>query len=85
MVEYDSKTVGTRREMLVYTPPNYSTGQKYPVLYLLHGIGADNRQWPQWCKADNVIDNLLADGKIQPMVMVFPQLRCKNDGGPSQI
>ncbi|MEW6236152.1 MAG: malectin domain-containing carbohydrate-binding protein [Candidatus Omnitrophota bacterium] len=71
-VEYDSKTVGARRKMLVYTPPSYSADRKYPTLYLLHGIGADDRQWPQWCKADNVIDNLLADGKIQPMVMVFP-------------
>ncbi len=76
-VQYDSKTVGARREMLVYTPPGYSTDRQYPVLYLLHGIGADNRQWPQWCKADNVIDNLLADGKIKPMLMVFPNCDAK--------
>lgn len=76
-VAYDSKTVGARREMLVYTPPAYSTDRKYPVLYLLHGIGADSRQWPEWCKASIVIDNLLADGKIQPMVMVFPNCDAK--------
>ena len=72
VVEYDSKTLGTRRQMRVYTPPGYSTDRKYPVLYLLHGIGADNRQWLEGCRAANVIDNLLADGKIQPMIMVFP-------------
>ncbi|MBI1387180.1 MAG: hypothetical protein GC154_01865 [bacterium] len=71
-IEYDSKTVGKRREMLVYTPPGYSSNQKYPVLYLLHGIGADDQQWPQWCGANTIIDNLLADGVIQPMIMVFP-------------
>lgn len=72
LIEYDSKTLGTRRQMRVYTPPGYSSGRKYPVLYLLHGIGANNRQWLEGCRAANVIDNLLADGKIQPMVMVFP-------------
>ncbi|HUI58274.1 MAG TPA: alpha/beta hydrolase-fold protein [Bryobacteraceae bacterium] len=45
MVEYDSKTVGTRRKMLVYTPPGYSTNCKYPVLYLLHGIGGNETEW----------------------------------------
>ena len=44
-VEYDSKSVGTRRKMLVYTPPGYSTDRKYPVLYLLHGIGGNDREW----------------------------------------
>jgi enterochelin esterase-like enzyme len=72
VVEYDSKTLGTRRQMRVYTPPGYSSDRKYPVLYLLHGIGANNRQWLEGCRAANVLDNLLADGKVQPMVMVFP-------------
>jgi enterochelin esterase-like enzyme len=72
VIEYDSKTLGTRRQMRVYTPPGYSSDRKYPVLYLLHGIGANNRQWLEGCRAANVLDNLLADGKIQPMVMVFP-------------
>ena len=58
--------------MRVYTPPSYSSDRKYPVIYLLHGIGADNRQWLDGCHAATVMDNLLADGKIQPMVMVFP-------------
>ena len=71
-VEYDSKTLGERRQMRLYTPPGYSSSQKYPVLYLLHGLGQDNRQWTEWCQADNVIDNLIAEGKIEPMIMVFP-------------
>jgi len=71
-VEYDSQTLGMRRKMLVYTPPGYSTQRTYPVLYLLHGIGGNDREWTQLCHADHVIDNLLADGKIQPMMVVFP-------------
>jgi len=71
-VQYDSKTLGTRREIRVYTPPGYSTSRKYPVLYLLHGMGWNDLEWTQIRHADVVIDNLLADGKIQPMVMIFP-------------
>ena len=71
-VQYDSKSLGTRRQMRVYTPPGYSADRKYPVLYLLHGIGGNDREWTRACHADNVIDNLLADGKIQPMIVVFP-------------
>lgn len=71
-VQYDSKTVGKRREMMVYTPPGYSPDKKYPVIYLLHGLNSGNGQWPYWVRADYVIDNLLADGKIKPVIMVFP-------------
>jgi enterochelin esterase-like enzyme len=71
-VEYDSRSLGTRRRMRVYTPPGYSTARKYPVLYLLHGIGGTDTEWTQSCHANNVLDNLLADGKIEPMVVVFP-------------
>ncbi len=72
VVPYDSKTLGTRRQVRVYTPPGYSADHKYPVLFLLHGIGGNDREWTRACHADNVIDNLLADGKIQPMIVVFP-------------
>jgi len=71
-VEYDSKSLGTHRRMRVYTPPGYTTNRKYPVLYLLHGIGGTDTEWTEACHANNVIDNLLAEGKIQPMVLVFP-------------
>ncbi|MBO9729755.1 MAG: esterase family protein [Chitinophaga sp.] len=76
-VRYESKTLGTLREMSVYTPPGYSSGKKYPVLYLLHGLGQGYGQWTEWCQADNVIDNLVADGKISPVIMVFPNCDTK--------
>jgi enterochelin esterase-like enzyme len=71
-VQYDSKTLSTNREMLVYTPPGYSSDRKYPVIYLLHGLNSGAGQWPYWIHADHVIDNLLADGKIDPVIVVFP-------------
>jgi enterochelin esterase-like enzyme len=71
-VEYDSKSLGTRRRMRVYTPPGYSSSRKYPVLYLLHGIGGTDTEWTHACHANTIIDNLLAGGKIEPMVLVFP-------------
>jgi enterochelin esterase-like enzyme len=72
VAQYDSKTLEARRQMRVYTPPGYSSNKQYPVLYLLHGIGGNDLEWIRTCRADNVIDNLLADGKIQPMIVVFP-------------
>lgn|GEM_PF-1734173 len=71
-VEYDSKSRGTHRRMRVYTPPGYSAAHKYPVLYLLHGVGGTDTEWTAMCHANTVIDNLLAEGKVEPMVMVFP-------------
>lgn len=72
-VEYDSSSVGVRRWMQVYTPPGYSTEQKYPVLYLLHGIGGNEREeWARQGVANIILDNLIADGKTEPMIMVLP-------------
>ncbi len=71
-VQYQSKSLGVRRQMRVYTPPGYSRDRKYPVLILLHGAGGSDREWPEGCRASIIIDNLLAEGKVQPMVMVFP-------------
>lgn len=72
IVEYDSKTLGTRRLMRVYTPPGYSTARKYPMLYLHHGLGNTSTEWLR-AGALVIADNLLADGKMQPMIIVFPQ------------
>ena len=59
--------------MDVYTPPGYSPDKKYPILFLLHGIGGNEiREWLHQGVANVIIDNLIADGKIQPMVVVFP-------------
>ena len=78
-VEYDSKTVGTTRRMLVYLPPNYSGDRKYPVLYLLHGIGGNEHEWTGYCHADVILDNLIADGKALPMILVMPNGRAQKD------
>jgi len=71
-VPYDSRTLGTRRQMGVYLPPGYSAERRLPTLYLIHGLGCNNREWTQIRHADVVIDNLIADGKVPPMVMIFP-------------
>lgn len=72
-VDYDSKTVGVKRWMQVYTPPGYSSEKKFPQLYVLHGIGGNEREeWTRGGAANVILDNLIADGKIEPMVVVFP-------------
>jgi enterochelin esterase-like enzyme len=86
MVEYDSKTVGTKRKMQVYTPPGYSKDKKYPVLYLLHGIGGDETEWQRFAAPNILLDNLLADGKLTPMLVVMPNGRAqKNDRAEGNI
>jgi enterochelin esterase-like enzyme len=79
MIEYDSKSVGTRRKALVYTPPGYSADQKYPVLYLLHGIGGDEEEWRRGGQPNVILDNLLADKKAVPMIVVMPNGRAQAD------
>jgi enterochelin esterase family protein len=79
MIEYDSKTVGTTRKMQVYTPPGYTKDKKYPVLYLLHGIGGDETEWERDCTPDIILDNLMADGKAVPMIIVMPNGRARKD------
>ena len=86
MVEYDSKTVGAKRKMQVYTPPGYSTETKYPVLYLLHGIGGDETEWRRFAQPDVLLDNLIADGKAVPMMVVMPNGRAqKNDRAEGDV
>ena len=82
MIEYDSKTVGTRRKMNVYTPPGYTPSKKYPVLYLLHGIGGDETEWERFAKPSLLMDNLIADGKAVPMIVVMPNGRAQADDHP---
>lgn len=78
-VEYDSTTVGIKRKAQVYTPPGYTTDKKYPVLYLLHGIGGDEREWTRGGAANVVLDNLYADKKAVPMIVVLPNGRASKD------
>src|SRR4051812_45386747 len=60
-VSYQSKTVGVARKAIVYTPPGFSKGKKYPVLYLLHGIGGDEKEWLKNAQPQVILDNLFAD------------------------
>jgi len=82
MVEYDSKSVGNKRKAFVYTPPSYSVDQKYPVLYLLHGIGGDENEWRRGGHPEIILDNLLADKKSEPMIIVMPNGRAQPDDRP---
>ena len=81
-VEYDSKSVGNKRMALVYTPPGYSADQKYPVLYLLHGIGGDEEEWRRGGQPNVILDNLIADKKAVPMIVVMPNGRAQPDDRP---
>lgn len=77
-VEYESKTVGTKRKATIYLPPEYDASKQYPVLYLLHGIGGDHKEWMQG--VPNVImDNLYAQQKAVPMIIVMPNGRALAD------
>jgi len=78
-VEYDSKVTGNKRPAMVYLPPDYSSGKKYPVLYLLHGIGGNENHWTQFGKADSILDNLIAANKAMPMIVVMPNGRASNE------
>ena len=80
-IEYESKVSGGKRKMAVYTPPGYSNANKYPVLYLLHGIGGDHNEWPKGGVSNVIMDNLIADKKAVPMIIAMPNGRAK--GGPA--
>jgi enterochelin esterase-like enzyme len=86
MIEYDSKTVGATRKMQVYTPPGYTKDKKYPVLYLLHGIGGDETEWQRFATPDVLLDNLIADDKAVSMIIVMPNGRAqKNDRAEGNV
>lgn len=87
VVEYDSTTVGNKRKTTVYTPPGFDPKgkAKYPVLYLLHGIGGDENEWPKG-GAVPVLDNLYADKKAVPMIVVMPNGRAQpNDRAEGDV
>jgi enterochelin esterase-like enzyme len=81
-VEYDSKSVSNRRKALVYTPPGYSAEKKYPALYLLHGIGGDEEEWHRGGHPEIILDNLIAENKAVPMIIVMPNGRAQPDDRP---
>ena len=70
---YPSKATGTTRRAFVYTPPNYERSTaKLPVLYLLHGADGDETAWTQFGRANLILDNLIAEKKAAPMIVVMP-------------
>ena len=71
-VWYPCPTLGTERRMTIYTPPGYETGKgRYPVLYLLHGMGGDEEAWPALGRTAQILDNLIAQGKAEKMIVVM--------------
>lgn len=76
---YESQATDIPRRMHVYTPPGYESNAQrhYPVLYLLHGSGDNDGTWVRGGRADNILDNLIAEGKVEPMIVVMP------DGHPT--
>ena len=78
-INYPSKTVGVTRKTLVYTPPGFSKKNKYPVLYLLHGIGGDEKEWFKNGQPQVILDNLYAEKRIEPMIVVLPNGRAMKD------
>ncbi len=82
-VTYFSKSVGTKRKLVIYTPPGYSAKKKYPILFLTHGIGGDEKEWYKYTAPDAILDNLYAAKKIVPMIVVFPNGRAQPDDRPT--
>jgi enterochelin esterase family protein len=81
---YESKALGGKaRRLTVYTPPGYETAteKRYPVLYLLHGAGDDERGWTDVGLAHRILDNLIAGEKAVPMLVVMPDGHAATSGG----
>ena len=84
-VWYPSKLAGFSRRMTVYTPAGYENGkQKYPVLYLLHGMGGDEEAWIATGRAAEILDNLIASGKAVPMIVVMPNGNISQQAAPGE-
>lgn len=80
-IEYNSVVVGASREANVLLPPNYDPTVRYPVLYLLHGLGGDHNEWLAG-KPVEIIGNLINSGEVKPMITIIPNVRArKNDSG----
>jgi len=84
-VWYDCPTEGIKRRCTVYTPAGYETsGKKYPVLYLLHGIGGDENAWSELGRATQILDNLIAQGKAEPMIVVMTNGNISQEAAPGE-
>lgn len=84
-VWYDSPTLGMKRRMTVYTPAGYETsGKRYPVFYLLHGMGGDEEAWATLGRATQILDNLIAEGKAKPMIVVMTNGNAALEAAPGE-
>lgn len=82
---YNSPTAGLKRRLTVYTPAGYETSkEKYPVLYLLHGIGGDENAWSELGRAAQILDNLIAAGKAKPMIVVMTNGNISQEAAPGE-
>jgi enterochelin esterase-like enzyme len=83
---YESKAMGVARYVWVYTPPGYDqSNARYPVLYLLHGAGGNDGNWVTVERENIILDNLIADGKAKPMVVVMPLIRAEQSDGVGPV
>ena len=83
---YDSKSIGAQLMLYIYTPPGYEAStSRYPVLYLLHGSGDTQSGWVQIGRANLILDNLIAEGKAKPMLIVMPYGRPTGDVTLGQV
>lgn len=82
---YDSPGVGFTRRITIYTPPGYESSQeKYPVLYLLHGMGGDEEAWISLGRTSQIIDNLISQGKAKPMIVVMSNGNVVQEAAPGE-
>lgn len=84
-VWYNSPTLGMERRMTVYTPAGYETsGKRYPVFYLLHGMGGDEEAWMALGRTSQILDNLIAQGKAEPMIVVMTNGNASQEAAPGE-
>lgn len=84
-VWYDSPTLGMNRRLTVYTPAGYETSNKsYPVFYLLHGMGGDEEAWIALGRTAQILDNLIAQGKAKPMIVVMTNGNASQEAAPGE-
>lgn len=84
-VWYNSPTLGMDRRLTVYTPAGYETsGKRYPVFYLLHGMGGDEEAWIALGRTSQILDNLIAQGKAKPMIVVMTNGNASQEAAPGE-
>lgn len=82
---YNSPALGMERRMTVYTPAGYETsGKRYPVFYLLHGMGGDEEAWISLGRTSQILDNLIAQGKAKPMIVVMTNGNASQEAAPGE-